>query len=230
MNGFTNALTRERTDIIIKLKCLMLNRTNVVYGGRMAELYSLELIITGKRIQKAGLRSVIENKALNLGITGTAENIEEFDETGKKICKVKVTAEGTEDELREFIKEINKINTFHELDKIDEGAISTKKSITKRTYPEFIIKRDPEKEVPERMDEAVYYVKHLYGKTDNLAEETRGMRKETQENFKTMETKYHTISENLDTFVQIVAEYVKQQRPESSSKIDEILKKRYKKS
>jgi hypothetical protein len=42
-----------------------------------------------------------------------------------------------------------------------------------------------------------------------------------------MEKKYHTISENLTFFVDIVAEYAKMKEPGLGGKIDEI-KKKYK--
>lgn len=188
----------------------------------MTDLYSIEFTITGKKVQKAGLRSAIEDIALDLGMTGMAKNITKQDKTGKNIYEVKIIGEGTERELGEFIKKINGINTFHVLDKLDEKIIGAKKHIDKRAYPEFVIDRDPKSEIPERMDEAVQYVKHLYG-------EMHGMRDDTNKNFGTMERKYHTISENIDAFVQIAAEYVKQQNPENSAKIDEIIKNKYKK-
>jgi len=184
----------------------------------MEALYSLELIISGKRIQKSGFRSAIENIALDVDITGTAENIKEEDETGKIRYKVKVIVEGSENQLQEFIARINRINTFHQIIEIDEDAIHSKKSISKRAYPEFVIKRDPSAEISERMDEAVFYVKDLY-------KETHALKVETNNNFETMEKKYHTISENLNLFVDIVAEYAKIKEPALSDKVDELKKK-----
>lgn len=256
----------------------------------MADIYSLELTITGKRIQKSGFRSAIENIALDIDITGTAENIREEDETGKFQYIVKVVGEGNELQLQEFIQRINKINTFHSINKISEDEINSKKIISKRVYPEFIIKRDPSTEIPERMDEAVYYVKDLYKETRSLKEdtnknfetlhketcsmkdeisknlknqqnethvlgeesnknltgvreethslneninknfealhkETSTLREETSKNFETMERKYHTISENLNFFVEIVAEYAKMKEPGLADKVDELKKK-----
>jgi acylphosphatase len=184
----------------------------------MADIYSLELVITGKRIQKSGFRSAIENVALDIDITGTAENIKEEDETGKIQYKVKVIGEGDEEQLHELIRRINKINTFHQINKIDVDIINSKKAISKRTYPEFIIKRDPSTEMSERMDEAVYYVKDLYNEMHSLKDDTNN-------NFKTMERKYHTISENLNLFVDIVAEYAKIKEPALAGKVDDLKKK-----
>lgn len=220
----------------------------------MADVYSLELILTGKKIQKSGFRSAIENIALEIDITGTAENIKEEDETGKYRYSVKVVGEGDEKQLQEFIKRINKINTFHQINKIDESIITSKKQILKRAYPEFVFKRDPATEIPERMDEAVYYVKDLYkemhslkddsnnnfeglqkethnlreetnNNLENIYKETRNMKEETKENFEIMEGKYHTISENLNLFVDIVAEYAKIKEPGLADKVDDLKKK-----
>jgi len=208
-------------------------------GARnMTAIYSLELIITGKKIQKSGFRSAVEDIALDLSITGTAENIKKQDKTGMNVYEVKVIGEGTEVNLREFVRRVNKINTFHQINKLDENVLNSKKQIDRRFYPEFVIKRDEKNEIPERMDEAVHYVKHLYGEMHDLKEETnknfnelsgetRTLKEETNENFKTMEKKYHTISENLTFFVDIVAEYAKMKEPGLGGKIDEI-KKKYK--
>ena len=156
----------------------------------MSSLYSLEFIITGRKIQKSGFRSAVESVALDIGITGTAENLKKPDQTGKTIHEVRIIAEGSEDELKEFLLRVGRINTFHQVNQFDDNLLNSKKQIEHRSYSEFVIKRDEKSELPERMDEAVHYVKHLYGEMHSLKEDTN-------KNFETMERKYHAISENL---------------------------------
>lgn len=195
----------------------------------MVGIYSVEFNVTGRRVQKAGFRSAVERIALDLGITGHAENREEIDKTGMKVFSVHIVAEGTEENLRAFIGRINKINTFHAVSMLDvESIFSSKKATPRRQYPEFSIIRS-ENEISERMDEAVHYMKDLYGETHSVKEEIHSvkeeihsMKEETNSNFKTMEGKYHKISDNLTFFAEVVAEYVAYTKPELKGRIEEI--------
>ena len=208
-------------------------------------MYRIEFEITGKRIHKAGFRSAVEDIAMDLGITGRAENHEEIDRTGLKVYSVHVLAEGNEESLKSFVERIDSINDFHMVDKIDAGStFSSGQRITKREYPEFVIIRG-ENEIAERMDEAVYYMKYshremkkiergtsqipdLKSETHGMKEEMHGMREETNRNFGVMEGKYHKISDNLNFFVDIVAEYAGLTNPLLKERIKEI-KKQYNK-
>ena|GEM_PF-4425421 len=192
----------------------------------MVEIYRMEFDITGKRIQKAGFRSAIEDIALDLGITGIAENKEEIDESKMKVYSVHVVAEGKMEGLKAFIERINSINTFHKINKVDTSVLNTVTLYLERKYPEFSIKRG-ENEVPERMDEAAYYMKHMSGDMKEMSNETKNMREETHNNFQTMEKKYHNISNKLNLFVGIIAEYIKSEKPELKDTVD-ALQEQYK--
>ncbi|MBD3397508.1 hypothetical protein GF412_00250 [Candidatus Micrarchaeota archaeon] len=61
----------------------------------------------------------------------------------------------------------------------------------------------------------------------DMSAETKAMREETHKNFQTMEGKYHNISNKLNLFVDIIAEYVKSEKPELKDTV-EALKEQYK--
>jgi acylphosphatase len=192
----------------------------------MDEIYRLEFTITGKRIQKAGFRSTIESIAMDLEITGHAENGESLDKTGMKVYSVQVVAEGTEKGLMSFIERINGINTFHRVNQLDAGKIfSFGKAIQKREHPEFTIVRG-ENEVSERMDEAAYYMKHTHmdmervggemekmnrgmektshgigvmeGNTSGMKTEMRGLREDSNANFTGVKEEFRGMREETD--------------------------------
>ncbi len=222
----------------------------------MDDLYTLAFEITGKKIQKSGFRSAIEEIALELEITGSAKNKEQKDETGLTRYSVDVVAEGTKENLQTFIQRISEINTFHMVNSIERGKLEFAKrnDSDQRNYPVFAIERGGD-HVGERMDEAAYYMKsmskdmgemsgdmkgmrtdmqsmdatmgEMSGDMKEMGNETKIMRKETHENFQTMETKYHNISNKLNLFVDIVAEYIKSEKPELRDTVD-ALQKQYK--
>ncbi|MEW5996982.1 MAG: acylphosphatase [Candidatus Micrarchaeota archaeon] len=187
----------------------------------MAEICRMEFEITGKRIQKAGFRAVLEEIALELEITGSAKNEEKLDETGLKRHSVRVVAEGTREGLERFMERINATNTFHKINPINTAILRSAKPVAKRSCPEFSIVRSPD-EIPERMDEAVFYVKDMYKQMHGLNDGMRSMKEETNGNFRTMEEKYHAISNNLDFFVDVAAEYAATTKPQIKDKIAEL--------
>lgn len=191
----------------------------------MAGIYGVEFEITGKRIQKAGFRSVLEEIALDLDITGSAKNEDKLDETGLRRHSVRVMAEGELNNLKRFIERINSTNTFHTLNSVDAAILRSAKPLVKRAHADFSIVRSPN-EIPERMDEAVFYVKDMYSQMHGLNDGMHSMKEETNANFKTMEGKYHAISNNLNFFVDVIAEYAAITKPQLKDKIAE-LKRQY---
>ncbi|MBN2122522.1 acylphosphatase [Candidatus Micrarchaeota archaeon] len=300
----------------------------------MDNLYSITFEVTGKKIQKAGFRSAIEDIAVDLEITGYAKNKSREDSSGLTKYYVEVAAEGTKENLKEFIRRVSEINTFHVVNPLDAGSLlgrAKKNESGRREHKEFIIDRGGDR-VGERMDEAAYYMKSLSKdmkgmngtmgemsgdmkgmsedmkglrgtmgemsgdmkgmsedmkglrgtmgemsadmkgmngtmqgmsgemrgmskdmknmnstmggmskelkgvssdikgmskNTQNLGEEMSKMREETHQNFQTMDSKYHNISNKLNLFVDIVAEYVKSEKRELSDTVDG-LKEKYK--
>jgi len=139
----------------------------------MNPLYRLEIFVTGKRIQKAGFRSAVEEAAADANVTGKVENVQDKDKSGRLIKKVRVIGEGSENELKNFIEKLNLINGFHEVDKIPVDVLHSKKEIENREFEEFVIVRK-EHELAERFDEAAFYMK-------GMKTEMSGMRKDMQE-------------------------------------------------
>lgn len=196
----------------------------------MEDLYTLTFKITGKKIQKSGFRSAIEELALDLEITGSAKNRMEKDASGLMKYSVEVTAEGTKENLRKFIGEINKINTFHVVNPVDGGKVDSanRNETNRRIASVFTIEREGD-HVGERMDEAAYYMKGMSkdmkgmrGDMGVVSTEIKDMRGETHGNFQTMEKRYHNISNKLNLFVDIVAEYVKSEKSELRETIDAL--------
>jgi acylphosphatase len=213
----------------------------------MDALYAITFEITGKKIQKAGFRSAVQDIAVDLEITGYAKNKSRKDESGLLRYSVEVKAEGTRHKLKKFIEGINTINTFHVVNPLNANELleKAKKNETgKRENPAFSIDRDGD-HVGERMDEAAYYMKSLsqdmkgmsgdmkvmsgdmkemrkevHGDIQTMSGEMTQMREETHENFQTMEKKYHNISNKLNLFVEIIAEYVKSTKPELKDTIN----------
>ena len=186
----------------------------------MVEINQIGFDVAGKKVQKAGFRSAIEDIAIELSITGRVKNNAPVpDESGLNIYSVNVLAEGKKEDLKKFIEKINKINTFHKVNEIDLKVLDSAKHMEKREFPEFEIVRK-EGEASERMDEAVFYVKDIY-------KGIRDMKEETHENFQTMEKKYHTISNNLNFFVEVIAAYAAATNPELKEPIEK-LKEKYK--
>ncbi len=153
-------------------------------------MWSVEIIVQGK-VQGVGYRQYIAEIGNELKITGSVENL--------KDRTVKIQCRGDENSISEFKKKIKvetpsdaplvKIETLKETT-LQEGTI-------KQTYFEEIY-NEPSAEMSQGFSTGMKYMALFNRETQanlNL------FRTETNANFKSMDEKYHLISENMIAIV-----------------------------
>ncbi len=118
----------------------------------------VKVIVKGN-IQKVGYRAKVIDIANNLGVKGEVENL--------KDGSVKIIAQGEEDNLKEFTKQVNIKNTLIRVD-----SVSVEPFATDEMYTDFkkVVK---EKETDERLDTAAEHLKRLIEVTKYGIEENK---------------------------------------------------------
>lgn len=162
-----------------------------------------EIIVKG-RVQKAGYRDFIDEKAFRYNLKGSAENLE--DKT------VKIECEGPKKDIERFVSDIRVQKYPIHVEDIEVNYYPDVKG-----FSDFeIIKEKGEAAVYERLDTAAYYLREmnsdLGGKIDGLGENLGGkidtldeslggkidkFSMATADHFNSLDSKYHTVSENL---------------------------------
>ncbi len=172
-----------------------------------------EIIVKG-RVQKAGYRDFVDEKAFKYNLKGSVENLE--DKT------VKIECEGPEEDIERFVKDI-RIQKYpiH----VEDIEVNYHQDI--KGFSDFeIIREKGEDAIYERLDTAAYYLrelnsdlggkidgvggkidglggkidtldKNLGGKIDGLGGKIDKFSMATSEHFNSLDSKYHIVSENL---------------------------------
>lgn len=152
----------------------------------------VEIVVSGQ-VQRVGYRNVVSMLAFKLGIKGKMSN-DESDEH-----KVHIVCEGTKEKVREFLNAI-KIQEFP----IFVEKVEEKYSEPKNEFSSFERKlgSDFQKETFERADEGALYMMLL-------ARETKDFKSQTKTGFDVLDKKYGVISEELQSFKQVMEELSK---------------------
>ncbi|MHC1571264.1 MAG: acylphosphatase [Methanosarcinales archaeon] len=119
-----------------------------------------EVVIHG-RVQKAGFRDLIDEAAFNLNLNGYVKN----DRDGT----VRVTCEGREESIREFLEEINIQHYPIRVEKIDVEYLEPTHEF--KTF-EIIREEDMTAATFERMDMAARYMREM---NTNLSQKIDGL-------------------------------------------------------
>jgi acylphosphatase len=141
-----------------------------------------EIIIKG-RVQKAGYRDLIDQRAYEHSLTGTVENLP--DKTVKVVC------EGDEEDIKAFVEEV-KIKEYP----VDVQDIKIHFSAATGEFTTFdIVRGELTDEVFSSMDMAAHYLRQM---NTELGGTLDSFRIETKEHFDRLDSKYHRVSENLE--------------------------------
>lgn len=150
-----------------------------------------ELTAKGE-VQRVGYRDAVERIARKLRLVGYVENIRPYD--------VRIVCEGEKETVKEFIQ---KINIKFERIYVESIDVKFEKPTDEFTF--FEIRRgDLVEELGERFDRANYDLKVMTEKqteTISILKENKeiltGFKDETNDNFTTLNSKYHIISEDM---------------------------------
>ena len=139
----------------------LLNNVYIPFGGIGCNMEKRAEVVIHGRVQKAGFRDLIDEAAFNLNLNGHVKN----DRDGT----VRVTCEGREESIREFLEEINIQQYPIRVEKIDVEYLEPTHEF--KTF-EIIREEDMTAATFERMDMAARYMREM---NTNLSQKIDGL-------------------------------------------------------
>lgn len=143
------------------------------------------------KVQRAGFRYFVKDKAKELGLMGSVQNIRNYDED------VLVLVEGEANKINdlvEILKDLKKDEATSNLLLIHVDNVKAEfKEDFEGRFTDFNIIRDTD-EIAERQDEGLHHLIKL--------------REEVAENFHDLDVKYGSISKNLEALPSRIAEEI----------------------
>ncbi|MBI4344496.1 MAG: acylphosphatase [Euryarchaeota archaeon] len=161
-------------------------------------LMRTEFVVSG-RVQKAGYRYFVDQKAYEMKITGTVENWRDG--------TVRIVAEGEERDVRQFQDAI-KVEEYPI--RVEEVRKVREEEIEKRAHNDFVIIRGWKEgfpgEIADRLDMAAHYLRTT---NKDIGSKIDKFQKTTADSFADLEIKYGTVSKSLEEIVKSNQEIAK---------------------